>query len=251
MQCLLARRAVPAQALVAHPVSIGVARTARSRRSNPCDAISTRSTSRPKARGSTRTARTSSFPSRMSSVAGFPFIRSAASSASAGSSSARRLLGACCAAGISVHYMTEGGRFLARVEGPVSGNVLLRRTQYRWADEPARRDAIIKSIVAGKILNQRAVSDARGPRSRRDDGCRGPGRLVGSRRSIGGYRQAHGKTPRRGPIAGRRRRGGPSLFLGVRSSRAWRQAVVQPSRAAAAARHSTRPMHCFRSPTRS
>ena len=67
------------------------------------------------------------------------------------------LLGACCAAGISVNYMTEGGRFLARVEGPVSGNVLLRRTQYRWADESARRDAIIKSIVAGKILNQRAV----------------------------------------------------------------------------------------------
>jgi CRISP-associated protein Cas1 len=67
------------------------------------------------------------------------------------------LLGACCAAGISVHYMTEGGRFLARVEGPVSGNVLLRRTQYRWADDPARRDGIIKSIVAGKILNQRAV----------------------------------------------------------------------------------------------
>lgn len=67
------------------------------------------------------------------------------------------LLGACCAAGISVQYMTEEGRFLARVEGPVSGNVLLRRTQYRWSDEPARRDAIIKSIVAGKVLNQRAV----------------------------------------------------------------------------------------------
>jgi CRISP-associated protein Cas1 len=67
------------------------------------------------------------------------------------------LLGACAEAGISVHYLTEHGRFLARVEGPVSGNVLLRRTQYRWADDPARRDAIIKSIVAGKILNQRAV----------------------------------------------------------------------------------------------
>jgi CRISPR-associated protein Cas1 len=67
------------------------------------------------------------------------------------------LLGACCAAGISTHYMTEEGRFLARVEGPISGNVHLRRTQYRWADEPSRRDAIIKSIVAGKILNQRTV----------------------------------------------------------------------------------------------
>lgn len=67
------------------------------------------------------------------------------------------LLGACAAAGISINHMTEEGRFLARVEGPISGNVHLRRTQYRWADDPKRRDGIISSIVAGKILNQRAV----------------------------------------------------------------------------------------------
>lgn len=67
------------------------------------------------------------------------------------------LLGACAQAGITVNYMTEEGRFLARVEGPVSGNVLLRRTQYRWADDAGKRDAIIKSIVAGKVLNQRTV----------------------------------------------------------------------------------------------
>lgn len=67
------------------------------------------------------------------------------------------LLGACASAGITVNHMTEEGRFLARVEGPVSGNVLLRRTQYRWADVPLRRDSIIKSVVAGKVLNQRTV----------------------------------------------------------------------------------------------
>jgi CRISPR-associated protein Cas1 len=67
------------------------------------------------------------------------------------------LLGACAEAGISVSYFSEHGRFLARVEGPVSGNVLLRRMQYRWADDPARRDSLIKSIVAGKVLNQRTV----------------------------------------------------------------------------------------------
>ena len=67
------------------------------------------------------------------------------------------LLGACMTAGIAVHHMTEEGRFLARVEGPVSGNVHLRRTQYRWADDVARRDPIVRSIVAGKVLNQRAV----------------------------------------------------------------------------------------------
>jgi len=67
------------------------------------------------------------------------------------------LLGACAEAGITVNFMTEGGRFWARVEGPISGNVYLRRTQYRWSDDPTRREAIIKSIVAGKILNQRTV----------------------------------------------------------------------------------------------
>jgi CRISP-associated protein Cas1 len=67
------------------------------------------------------------------------------------------LLGACAEAGIAVAHFSEHGRFLARVEGPVSGNVLLRRAQYRWADQPAKRDTIIKSVVAGKVLNQRTV----------------------------------------------------------------------------------------------
>lgn len=67
------------------------------------------------------------------------------------------LLGACMTTGISVQYLTEEGRFLARVEGPVSGNVLLRRTQYRWADDAPKTSSIIKSIVAGKVLNQRSV----------------------------------------------------------------------------------------------
>jgi CRISPR-associated protein Cas1 len=67
------------------------------------------------------------------------------------------LLGACAGAGIAVSYFSEHGRFLARVEGPVSGNVLLRRAQYRSADDPARRDNIVKSLVAGKVLNQRTV----------------------------------------------------------------------------------------------
>ena len=67
------------------------------------------------------------------------------------------LLGACAETGIAVAYFSEHGRFLARVEGAVSGNVLLRRIQYRWADDNTRRDSIIKSVVAGKVLNQRTV----------------------------------------------------------------------------------------------
>ena len=46
------------------------------------------------------------------------------------------LLGFCAEKDISVSFMTEYGRFLAAVKGPVSGNVLLRREQYRKADDP-------------------------------------------------------------------------------------------------------------------
>ena len=45
------------------------------------------------------------------------------------------LLGFCAENGVAVSFLTEHGRFLARVQGPVSGNVLLRRGQYRKADD--------------------------------------------------------------------------------------------------------------------
>jgi len=49
------------------------------------------------------------------------------------------------------------GRFLARVEGPVSGNVLLRREQYRVMDDGPTCTRVARSIVAAKALNQRGV----------------------------------------------------------------------------------------------
>lgn len=64
------------------------------------------------------------------------------------------LIQACAAAGISIVLLDRAGRFQARVEGPVSGNVLLRRAQYRRSEQP---DEIVRSLVAGKIANQRAV----------------------------------------------------------------------------------------------
>lgn len=42
------------------------------------------------------------------------------------------LMGLCGESGVALAFLTEHGRFLARVQGPVSGNVLLRREQYRW-----------------------------------------------------------------------------------------------------------------------
>ena len=67
------------------------------------------------------------------------------------------LLGYCAEQKISVSFLTSFGKFLARVEGPVSGNVLLRRAQYRIADDPDRCAAIVRNIVAGKLHNQRMV----------------------------------------------------------------------------------------------
>lgn len=65
--------------------------------------------------------------------------------------------------GKSVAWMTEWGRFQAKLEGPQRGNVLLRVEQIAAASDPTRRLMIIKNLVAGKIYNQRQVL-ARGAR---------------------------------------------------------------------------------------
>lgn len=67
------------------------------------------------------------------------------------------LLGACAEHGIAVSFLTENGKFLARMQGPVAGNVLLRREQYRIADSEARAAPIVANIVIAKILNARTV----------------------------------------------------------------------------------------------
>ena len=67
------------------------------------------------------------------------------------------LLGFCAEQGICVSYLSPHGRFLARVEGPVSGNVLLRRAQYRCTDAPEACCTVVRHLLVGKVHNQRAV----------------------------------------------------------------------------------------------
>lgn len=67
------------------------------------------------------------------------------------------LLGLCGERNVTLSFLTENGRFLARVHGPVSGNVLLRREQYRQADDPATSAKIARSVVTAKIANCRIV----------------------------------------------------------------------------------------------
>lgn len=65
------------------------------------------------------------------------------------------LVGACAAAGITITLLDRVGRFEARVEGPAAGNVLLRRAQYRLSE--TRPEDVARSLVLGKVSNQRAV----------------------------------------------------------------------------------------------
>lgn len=67
------------------------------------------------------------------------------------------LMGFCAENGVGISFLTEQGRFLARVQGPVSGNVLLRRQQYRMADDETISAAIAGSVLVGKVANARMV----------------------------------------------------------------------------------------------
>ena len=60
------------------------------------------------------------------------------------------LMGKCAEAGIGLAFCSPHGRFLARTCGESSGNVLLRREQYRVADDPARSCAIARTMIFGK-----------------------------------------------------------------------------------------------------
>lgn len=67
------------------------------------------------------------------------------------------LMGYCADKGIGLVFFTEFGRFLARIHGRPTGNVLLRREQYRWADDHTRCTTVSRVVVAGKIANCRTV----------------------------------------------------------------------------------------------
>jgi len=67
------------------------------------------------------------------------------------------VLSMCCEYGVGVSFLSEQGRFLARVHGPVSGNVLLRRQQYRTADVQDSSLSIVRNVIASKLANSRVV----------------------------------------------------------------------------------------------
>ncbi len=67
------------------------------------------------------------------------------------------LLGACAERHIGFAFLTQNGRFLARVTGKAAGNILLRKEQYRVSDDEERCVPLAAAMICGKILNARNV----------------------------------------------------------------------------------------------
>lgn len=78
------------------------------------------------------------------------------------------LMGACAKRDVGLAFCSPQGRFLARISGESHGNVLLRRTQYRVADDPAQSCRIARCMIFGKLHNARWSIE----RTKRDHGLR-------------------------------------------------------------------------------
>jgi len=84
------------------------------------------------------------------------------------------LLGHCAENGVTVTWLTEYGKFLASMHGLTSGNVLLRRAQYRMADNEKQSAAMARAFCIGKIYNCRTIlrrSARERPDADLDDAC--------------------------------------------------------------------------------
>jgi CRISPR-associated protein Cas1 len=67
------------------------------------------------------------------------------------------LMAALAEIGVSVAYLSPNGKFLARVEGLPGGSLCLRRAQFRASESRDARVELARSMVIGKLTNQRAL----------------------------------------------------------------------------------------------
>lgn len=65
------------------------------------------------------------------------------------------LMAFCAERNIGISYLSENGKFLARVYGPQKGNVLLRKAQYMMADDLTESLKIACPVIAAKVSNYR------------------------------------------------------------------------------------------------
>lgn len=67
------------------------------------------------------------------------------------------LMNFCAEKNVGLAFHNEYGKFMARVSGPVKGNVLLRKKQYKSSDEKEYQLSIAKNCIIAKILNSRHI----------------------------------------------------------------------------------------------
>lgn len=67
------------------------------------------------------------------------------------------LMGACAKRNIALSFLSQSGRFLARVSGEERGNVLLRKKQYFLSEDEEASLDIAKNFITGKVFNARWV----------------------------------------------------------------------------------------------
>lgn len=67
------------------------------------------------------------------------------------------LMHLCAESGIALTFLSPSGRFISRVQGPIKGNVLLRKQQYKTSDCEVDSLHISRLMIAAKIQNYRNV----------------------------------------------------------------------------------------------
>lgn len=67
------------------------------------------------------------------------------------------LMKLCADNGVSLSFLSPNGRFIGRFQGPVRGNVLLRKAQYKISDDKECALHYAQLFVAGKIQNYRTI----------------------------------------------------------------------------------------------
>lgn len=92
--------------------------------------------------------------------------------------------------GIGLVLLDANGRFKARLEGAVAGNVLLRQAQHRLAGDAAFASGVARNCIAGKIRNCRQVLLRGAREAKRDEDAavlaRGAADLAASLRALPG-----------------------------------------------------------------
>lgn len=63
----------------------------------------------------------------------------------------------CCLNNVGVSFIAPSGKLLSRVSGETKGNVVLRRIQYRTADDNVKSLKLAQVFVFGKITNYRSL----------------------------------------------------------------------------------------------